>query len=60
VKFDGRNFWLPECWNTFVCGAATSSAMEKWRAGIDSACSKGAKTTFLGVLTVVGDGDRRG
>jgi hypothetical protein len=34
--------------------------MDKRRAGIDSGCSKGAETTYLGVLTVVGDGERGG
>jgi hypothetical protein len=47
-------------WNAFACGATTSSPTGKRRAGIDSAYSKGAETTSLGVLIVDVDGDGGG
>ena len=46
--------------NAFGCSATTSSSIDKRRTRIDSACSKGADTTFLGVLIVDGDGDGGG
>ena len=46
--------------NTFGCSARTSSSIDKRRTRIDSACSKGAETIFLGVLIVDGDGDGEG
>ena len=42
--------------NVFACSARTSSPMDKQRPQIDSAYSKGAETTFQGVLIVGGDG----
>ena len=50
IKQDGGIF------NVFACNARTSSPMDKWRPQIDSACSKGAETTFQGVLILGGDG----
>ena len=50
IKQDGGIF------NVFACSARTSSPMDKRRPQIDSACSKGAETTFQGVLIVGGDG----
>ena len=50
IKQDGGIF------NVFACSARTTSPMDQRRPQLDSACSKGAETTFQGVLTVGGDG----
>ena len=46
--------------NAFGCSASTSGPIDKRRTRIDSACSKGAETIFLGVLIVDGDGNGGG
>ena len=50
-------FLMLASFQRFAYSSTTISLANKWRLPFDSACSKGAKTTFQGVLTVGGDGD---
>ena len=50
------NFFLLASFQRFAYSSTTISLANKWRSPFDSACLKGAETTFHGVLTVGGDG----
>ena len=60
ICWQWEEFWAGGILNAFGCSARTSSLMDKRRPRIDSAWSKSAETTFLGVLIVDGDGDGGG
>ena len=51
-----RNFSYWRSFQHFAYSSATISLANKRRLPFDSAWSKGAETTFQGVLTVGGDG----
>ena len=56
MKFDGGIFHAGEVFSVFAPSSTTISLANKRRLPFDSAWSKGAETTFQGVLTVAGDG----
>ena len=61
MVFEGGEVWWAEflllaTLQRFAYSSTTISVANKWRLPFDSACSKGAETTFQGVLTLGGDG----
>ena len=62
MVIEGGEVWWAELFllasfQRFAYSTTTISLANKRRSPFDPACSKGAETTFQGVLTVGGDGD---
>ena len=61
MVIEGGEVWWAELFllasfQRFAYSSTTMSLANKWSLPFDSACLKGAETTFQGVLTVGGDG----